>query len=173
MALHEYFESVDPRGSIDQMLRTLQQKQLYLSSIADQKASILIGASFVVVTILFGQLSTGGFTPTLLALSVTTLAAGALATISLIPRISVMGGAPTIRKDPNLLFFVDAAEIDLETYSQQMALTLEADARLYASIVRDVHESARVLQYKYRFVTYSYQVFLGGVLITFLTLFIP
>ena len=51
------------------LMRTTQQMQLQLSQMADQKASILMGATFVSFTISIGQLASGKVSPALVILA--------------------------------------------------------------------------------------------------------
>ena len=48
------FGGVKTRSSVDYMLRTTQQHHVELSKMADQKASILVGASLALIGINFG-----------------------------------------------------------------------------------------------------------------------
>ena len=57
------------------LLRTTQQNHVSLSMMADQKASILIGAAFVLLTILFANLREHPLTVRLAVLMVTTITA--------------------------------------------------------------------------------------------------
>src|SRR5881275_1267992 len=85
------------------LLRTTQQVQYQLSQMADQKASMLLGITFVVFTISVGQARVGAPPqPALLIL-------GAAAFVSAILAVSAV--LPSIRPPPadegadNLLFF--------------------------------------------------------------------
>ena len=61
MADDDRFKRRASPANASNMLRTAQQIQYQLSQMADQKASILMGATFVVFTISVGQARSGGF----------------------------------------------------------------------------------------------------------------
>src|SRR5688572_27248434 len=69
------------------LLRTTQQHHVQLSAMADQKASILMGAAFVVLTILVGQMENGGLSVAVVTLSVFSLLSALFAVLAVIPRI--------------------------------------------------------------------------------------
>ena len=63
------------------LLRTAQQVQYQLSQMADQKASMLLGITFVIFTIAVGQAKLGQPQPALLILGVSAFVAAVSATL--------------------------------------------------------------------------------------------
>ena len=59
------FRDIEGRGSVDYVLRTLQQNYLELTQIADQKANIVIGLGVLIfiLTPTLQWLNTGHFLP--------------------------------------------------------------------------------------------------------------
>lgn len=151
------------RGSADYVLRTAQQNLLQLSAMADQKASVVLGAAFVTATIVFGDVATDeSLDPLRLVLLVTALGSGILAAVALAPRIT---------KTPDhdqVLFFGSIATMPVEQYRQVMAEMLADDAAIYDAIVRDMHAaSGVVLRSKFRPLQASYVVLVLGMIATF------
>src|SRR5689334_17894560 len=72
------------------LLRTAQQVQYQLSQMADQKASMLMGATFVIFTITVGQVKAGNSAPAaLLILGSTAFLSALLAVATVLPSTKV------------------------------------------------------------------------------------
>ena len=84
------------------LVRTATQTNLTLSQMADQKASILMGATFVVFTIAVGQARTGAVPLTLLVLAGFAFLSAMCAVAAILPSIATK---TTSGMQPNLLFF--------------------------------------------------------------------
>ena len=166
LILDEDIPPMPPRTSVIYMLRTVQQHHVHLSAMADQKASILIGASFVVLTLIFGQANTAGLSVALLILALSSLISASFAVMAVMPRFKVSGqGSNTF----NPLFFGSYANLPFEEYLATMNELIQTDARVYRAMILDIHQMGRVLYLKkYRFLTYSYMVFLVGLILSFL-----
>lgn len=137
---------------------------------ADQKASILMGACFVVLTLVVNQILSQGAAPLpLLALGGFTAGAGLLAAYAIMPSASTRGR----RMTQNPLFFGGFAELDWPEYVREMSEVMRSDEQVFTTMVRDIYELGQVLYHrKYRFLRYSYMVFVSGALVTVvLTLF--
>lgn len=154
------FENVRARPTVDYLLRTTQQNHVQFSMMADLKANILIGASFLMLTLIFGQLQSNGISAEMLTLGVFTLAAAVAAILAVRPTRS------RLRPDAahfNTLFFSSIATADEESYMQRLGELLEDDASIYAAIARDLHQHSQVLaRVKYRWLRISYGIFLAG-----------
>jgi hypothetical protein len=150
------------------LLRTTHQNHVHLSLMADQKASILIGAAFVLLTILFAHLREHPLTVPLTILTVTTMTAAFFAILTVMPCV-----AP--RKLPrtpiNPLFFGAFTVLDWDAYERLMLDILADEAKCYKAMVRDIYLLGGILQRKkYRYLAYSYKVFGIGFLMTFLAM---
>jgi hypothetical protein len=146
------------------MLRTAQQHHVQLSAMADQKASILIGASLVVITMLLGQIQSHGSSAPMLVMGVFTF----LAALS-----ALFAVTPSLRKSPqsdevNWLFFGAFARVSAEDYQHRILSILATDEGVYEAMIRDIYQMGHVLnRKKYRFLSYSYRIFIVGLLLTF------
>ena len=83
-----------------QALRTTQQHHVQLSLMADHKANMLIGATFIVFTLAIGQSKSGDMSIPLMILAIAAFASAGLAAIAVMPSFTPRKGGPT-----NLLFF--------------------------------------------------------------------
>jgi Pycsar effector protein len=100
------------------LLRTTHQNHVNLSMMADQKASILIGASFVLLTILFANLREHQITVPLTVLTVTTMTAAFFAILTVMP--CCMSTRQMHRNQINPLFFGAFASLDWDEYESMI-----------------------------------------------------
>ncbi|MEM7690702.1 MAG: Pycsar system effector family protein [Pseudomonadota bacterium] len=148
------------------LVRTAQINTLTLSQMADQKASILIGATFVVFSLVVTKLVGSAFTLSILCLSLTAFVSSFCAVYAVLP--SSKGGAPS-EEGANLLFFANFAAMDEAAWQEAVLENLHHDEALFRVMLRDVHQNGQVLyRRKYRFLSYAYRVFLGGLFLTLL-----
>lgn len=148
------------------LLRTTQINTLTLSQMADQKANIMIGATFVVfslsVTRLIGETITLGT----LCLAATAFLSSLCAVIVVLPTFGV---PPRQDEQLNLLFFGHFASLEEEQWKARLMEELSRDSAVFETMMHDIYQNGRVLhQRKYRFLAYGYRLFLGGLLLTFL-----
>ena len=141
------------------MVRTTQQAHYQLSQMADQKASILMGATFVTFTITVGQARGGSGAPLPL------LVLGAFAFVSAVLAVMAVLPAATPRHDGpvNLLFFGSFVRFSQEDYVEHLLDALRSDESIYRTMATDIYQNGRVLAgKKYRLLGYAYRVFLAG-----------
>ena len=144
------------------LIRTTQQIQVQLSAMADQKASILMGAAFVVFTITLNQSSQRTVAPEMIVLAAFALASAALAVLAVLPAVKPKPGAPL-----NLLFFGSFTQLDQEDYIDRVVAKLGDEEDVYRIMARDIYQNGQVLQRKkYRFLALAYSVFLAGMVAT-------
>ena len=146
------------------LLRTTQQHHVQLSMMADQKANMLIGATFVVFTLAIGQGAGEEFSLPLLILAATAFAAAGLGALAVIPQT----GAPP-SEQRNWLFFGNFSEIDADSFYHKLADShLSEQDDVYRAMSLDIHQMGMVLaKKKYRYLGLAYQVFLIGLTLTF------
>src|SRR5688500_4333805 len=97
------------------LVRTTQLAQLQLSAMADHKASILMGATFVIFTITIGQARGSAAPLPLLILGAAAFFSAIFAVLAVLPAIRY-------RKDaaPNLLFFGSFTQLDEDDYLDRL-----------------------------------------------------
>ena len=115
------------------LVRTTQQITMQLSQMADQKASILMGATFVVFTLAIGQARAGAGA---LAMPLTILAtfsflSALLAVSAVLPRVGK--APPVVYKDgkdhSNILFFGRFSQMDEDDYIAAVKARLRSEER--------------------------------------------
>jgi hypothetical protein len=150
------------------LVRTTQQINVQMSQMADQKASILMGATFVVFTISVGQASRGDFPLALMVLAISAFLSALCAIAAVLPSIRPpRRGAPD--RD-NVLFFGVFAQLSEDEYADRVLAALRSDETVFRTMLRDTWQNGVVLQRKkYRYLGYAYRIFLAGLTLTLLT----
>lgn len=148
------------------LLRTAQLMQLQLSQMADQKASILMGATFVVFTLAVGQLGAGRMMLPIFILALTAFCSAVLAILTVLPRITRLR-AEAVGPDANILFFGIFTALPEEVFIDRLVATAATDEGTYRAMARDIYQNGQVLQRrKYRYLGYAYRVFLTGLVLS-------
>lgn len=149
------------------LVRTVQTMNLTLSQMADSKASILMGATFVVFTITMGQAKNGSLPASLLVLAAFAFASAMCAVIAVLPSIGrpSKGSGPAM--SPNRLFFGTFTAMDEEEWTQSVLADLKSDEGTFRLMLHDMYQNGQVLQNKkYRFLGYAYRLFMLGLCAT-------
>ena len=145
-------------------LRTVQLGTLKLSQMADQKASMLMGASFVVFSIAVGRTLATELAWPLAILAFFAFLSALLAAIAVMPSV---GPAPGAGTTPNPMFFGHFADRDEEEWTREVLGDLRGDETVFRLMLHDIYQNGRVLRRrKYRFLGYAYRIFIAGLLIT-------
>lgn len=147
------------------MLVAVHRAHVTLSQMADQKASILMGATFVIFTITIGQAKGGSSAPLpLLILGAFAFFAAVLAVLAILPHIHTI-----ISPRPNLLFFGSFTQLSEDEYIDRLCEQMQSDDQIFATMARDIYQNGMVLEHKkYRMLGYAYRVFLVGLTVSFL-----
>jgi len=146
------------------LVRTVQTMNLTLSQMADSKASILMGATFVVFTITMGQAKNGHLPASLLVLAAFAFASAMCAVIAVLPSIGTPASGSV---SPNKLFFGTFTAMDEEEWTQSVLADLKSDEAAFRLMLHDLYQNGQVLQYKkYRFLGYAYRLFMLGLCTT-------
>ncbi|KUO52021.1 MAG: hypothetical protein APF82_03410 [Sphingomonadales bacterium BRH_c42] len=142
------------------LVRTVTQTNLALSQMADQKASLLMGAAFVVFTLAVGQASRGSVSPTLMVLGLFAFLAACLAVAAVLPSVSPK---PVADNQPNILFFGVFTGMDEEDFADRVIDRLGSDEDIFRVMLRDIYQNGQVLyRKKYRLLGWSYRMFIAG-----------
>jgi hypothetical protein len=148
------------------MLVAVHRAHVTLSQMADQKASILMGATFVIFTITIGQAKGSGAPLPLLILGGFAFFAAVLAVLAILPHVR------TVRSSrPNLLFFGSFSQLGEDEYIARLCEQMQSDDTIFATMARDNYQNGKVLEHKkYRLLGWAYRVFLVGLTISFLAI---
>lgn len=142
-------------------MRTTQLAQMQLSAMADTKASILMGATFVIFTITIGQAHNGanGAPIPLLILGGAAFFSAIFAVLAVLP----MTRRRPPKGEPNLLFFGAFTRMDEDAFIAEITERLKTERSIYRTMARDIYQNGAVLQNKkYRMLRYAYSIFLVG-----------
>jgi hypothetical protein len=147
------------------MLRTAQQHHAQLSIMADQKANMLIGATFVVFTLAIGQSRDDSFSLPLLVLAASAFLSAVLAAMAVMPAT-----IPKAQSGGNWLFFGTFAQVDEAEFQNKIMAKLGTPDEIFRTMLHDLYQLGCVLQNKkYRYLGWAYRMFLVGLASTFLT----
>lgn len=150
------------------LVRTVQQLNVTLSQMADQKASILMGATFVVFTISIGQASREGATSAILVLAIFSFVSAMLAVFAILPSVN-----PKPSENSNILFFGNFTHMPEEEFADKVIASLTSDEDVYRAMLKDIYQNGQVLQHKkYKYLSYAYRAFLSGLVLTVMTLIV-
>ena len=117
------------------MMRTTQLTHFQLSAMADHKASILMGATFVIFTIAVGQSRQAAPPLPLLIL-------GGFAFLSAV--FAVLSVLPAIRRPKrgrlNVLFFGSFTQLGEDEFLDEITARLRNDDAIYRTMARDIYQ---------------------------------
>ena len=140
------------------LARTAVLAQMQLSAMADHKASILMGATFVIFTITVGHSAGGGAPLPLLILGGAAFLSAVCAVLAIVPAVDYGKGRPL-----NLMFFGSFTRLGEEEYIERLLAQLESDDSIYRTMARDIYQNGTVLaRKKYRLLGWAYRIFLVG-----------
>ena len=164
-----------PQRGIETMFKVTARNQISLSSIADNKANLMISVNSIIITAIFFiykniMESPEFIIPCLILLFVAlfTIVYSVLAT-----RPNVTSGTfsedDVKKKKVNLLFFGNFHRMNVDDYSKALkGLMLDYDD-LYDSLIKDQYYLGVVLGKKYNLLRRSYTIFMFGLIISVLS----
>ena len=161
---------------VETMYRTTYRTHVNLSSIADNKANIMLSINAIIISIVVANLvpqfhaNPRLILPTgiLLVVCLTALVFAILAT-----RPKVTEGKFTRedieQKRANLLFFGNFYNMQIDDFHWGMMEMIKDSDFLYSSMTRDLYYLGVVLAKKYRYLRICYSVFMFGLILSVLT----
>jgi predicted metal-dependent HD superfamily phosphohydrolase len=162
-----------PGRGVESMFRLTARNQINLSSIADNKANILISINSIVLTVLvsigIGKISDYPvITVPAIVLIITCLSTVIFAILSTRPKIS--SGKFTEEdihnKKVNLLFFGNFYNMKPEEYEWALKEMMTDPNYLYSSLIRDQYSLGKVISQKYRLLRIAYTIFMIGLVVS-------
>jgi len=162
-----------PGRGVESMLRLTARNQINLSSIADNKANILISINSIVLTVLvsigIGRISDYPvITFPAIVFLIPCLSTIVLAILSTRPKIS--SGKFTKEdihnKRVNLLFFGNFYRMEMDEYEWAMKEMMADTDYLYSSMIRDQYSLGKVISRKYLLLRIAYTVFMIGIILS-------
>jgi Family of unknown function (DUF5706) len=161
----EAFAGIVGRNVSDYLMQTAQRHHMQLSQMADNKASMLITVSSLVLTVSISRFNDPQLRNAILVLSGFTLAALLMAILAVLPKYR-----PLKLEDPNQLpaffnpiFFAHFSELPRERFFEVLGKTLRHDANVYEVLANDLYSIGSYLaRHKYRYLRMAYLFFLTG-----------
>lgn len=160
---------------VETMYRTTYRTHVNLSSIADNKANIMLSINAIIVSITVSTLVPNFsdkpelIIPTLILLFVC-LTSIVFATLSTMPKVTegVFTREDIRQKKSNLLFFGNFYNMEMEDFHWGMQEMIKDSDFLYSSMTRDLYFLGKVLAKKYKFLRTCYRIFMYGLIIAVL-----
>ena len=171
----------DMGRGIDTLYRTGFRNHINLSRIADGKANMMISINTIVLSILLAVSGAGlsfienffydspGFALPVLILLLSSLTALVFAVFSAKPSVT----ASNLKRefDPNstetnMLYFGNFLQLEKEDFVQYMDNLKVDQEQLYNDLSRDLYNLGLVLRKKYQLLIISYNVFVGGLVLS-------
>ena len=134
-----------------------------LSGMADNKASILMGASFVVFSISIGDIAEGKASLPLLVLTIFSFIATVFGVLTVRPnKLPRYQGSDPAEK-VNILFFGSYTNASREEYINEMIKVLSSEEETYRRLTEDLYDHGKVLRDdKFSWLYWSFTLFLVG-----------
>jgi len=158
---------------VQTMFKNSSSNHQRLSSMADNKAFIMITVNSIIISVAIGLLI-GKFVqnpyliwPTMLLLGVNIVAIiySVLATRPNIPN-GTFTREQVEKKTVNLLFFGSYYKMSLKEYEYGIRSMMDDSEFLYGSLIKDIYWQGKILGRKFRLLRISYDVFMYGIAVS-------
>ena len=147
-------------------LKAAQNHHVSMTAMADQKASLLLGASLIALAVVLSRVGHSAVHYSRYALALTALGTALFATLALMPRMLVLRDSKSNR-EVNLLFCGHFSSLNEEEYVERMRQTIGTPGGAVEALTRDLFQMGLLVhQKKFRFLGYAYTFLLLGLLVT-------
>ena len=162
---------------IETLYRSLYEYHINLSSIADNKANIMISINTIIISLVItlfgsgytfsGQNEFGSlrFVIPMAVLLITSLTAVVFAVLSSRPNVTSKERYELKKKDNSILFFGNFTQLHLHEFVNRIRELKKEKEELYDSMSTDIYYLGVVLVRKYKLLSWSYNVFMGGLVL--------
>jgi len=170
-----------PSSATQTFFRTNYRNHINLSTIADNKANIMISVNAILISVLISLVSYKNLTETnpmilmpVIIFLISGLTSLIFAVLSARPTITKVNDAETeeANRKKNIVFFGNFVGMQLEAYEEAMDAMFRDNELIYGNMTRDLYYLGQVLDKKYRLLTVSYNVFMLGFILTVVTFLI-
>lgn len=172
-------EKVKREGrGIETLYRSIYQYHIDLSGIADNKANIMISINTIIISLIItlfgsgytfssgaGAVSSIRFVFPVALLLITSLLAVVFAILSARPNVTSKEKFELKQKKGSAIFFGNFAQLDLTEFVNHLKMLKDQKEELYDSMSVDVYYLGSVLLKKYKLLTWSYNLFMGGLVV--------
>ncbi|WP_026898913.1 Pycsar system effector family protein [Daejeonella oryzae] len=162
---------------IETLYRSVYAYHISLTSIADNKANIMISINTIIISLVITLFGTGftfssssevgsiRFVFPMAFLLITSLLAVVFAILSARPNVTSKEKYELSKKESSILFFGNFAQLQLREFVDQIKLLKDEKTELYDNMSVDIYHLGSVLVRKYRLLTWSYNIFMGGMIV--------
>jgi hypothetical protein len=152
---------------VHNLLVAANATNITLSGMADTKASILMGASFVVFSISIGDIAEGRASLPILVLTTFSFIATVFGVLTVRPNRLTVTKTPIPPEKINILFFGSYTNARREDYIDEMMKVLSSEEETYRRLTADLYDHGKVLRDdKFSWLYWSFTMFLFGMLVT-------
>jgi hypothetical protein len=152
---------------VHNLLVAANATNITLSGMADTKASILMGASFVVFSMSISDISSGSASLPLLVLTMFSFVATIFGVLTVRPNKMVVAKEPIPPEKINILFFGSYTNAKREDYINEMMKVLSSEEETYRRLTADLYDHGKVLRDdKFSWLYWSFSLFLVGMVMT-------
>lgn len=156
---------------VHNLLMAANSTNMTLSGMADSKASILLGASFVVFSLSIGNIAEGKADFPLLVLTSFSFVATIFGVLTVRPNRMRKLKTPLSAHNANILFFGSYIDCPREEYIDEVLRVLTSEEETYRRLAGDLWDHGRLLRDdKYRWLYWSFTFFLYGMIVTAVSL---
>jgi len=142
------------------LLRTAMQTQYQLSQMADQKANMVLAASFVIFTVTISLGRTDAPPLPLMVLGGAAFMAACLAVLSVLPSVKT---PPRPEGPANILFFGSFTQVPEAEFIERLLAVTRDPLMTFEAFAHDIYQNGRVLAFKkYRYLGWAYRILLTG-----------
>jgi hypothetical protein len=172
-------ERKPPFSATQTFFRTNYRNHINLSSIADNKANIMISVNAILISVMISIVSYRNLTETnpmilmpVMIFLMTGLASLVFAVLSARPKVTQLNKRYMSKEEQrkNIVFFGNFVHMPLSDYEEALDAMFRDSELLYGNLARDLYYLGKVLDKKYRYLTISYNIFMVGFVATVLTL---
>lgn len=162
---------------IETLYRAVYSYHINLSSIADNKANIMISINTIIISLVITLFGSGytfsgqdefgslRFVIPIAVLLVTSLLAVVFAILSSRPNVTTKERYELSKRDSSILFFGNFAQLQLNEFLGRMKELKDRNDELYDSMTVDIYYLGAVLVKKYKLLSWSYNIFMGGLIL--------
>ncbi len=169
---HAEIKQLNLGRGVETMYRTTYRTHVNLSSIADNKANIMLSINAIIISIVVSsmvpRLNDEPYlaAPTFILISVC-LVSLVFAILSTRPKVTEgrFTREDIEQKRSNLLFFGNFYKMDLDDFHWGMMEMIKDSDFLYSSMTRDLYYLGVVLAKKYQFLRICYSIFMFGLIL--------
>ena len=148
---------------VHNLLALANATNITLSGMADTKASILMGASFVVFSMSIGDLADGKANLPLLVLTMFSFVATMFGVLTVRPNRLKASKAPIPADKVNILFFGSYTNAPRADYIDEVIKVLSSEEETYRRLAADLYDHGKLLRDdKFRWLYWSFTAFLIG-----------